>query len=453
MTFQSIAAGNGADIRVNDNFDAVAQSGCFGKKNPTTSGLTWGYYGGQFNGNVIADGTVALTASATNYIVALISTGVVSVSTTTTNWNNGASYVQIAKVITGTATITSWQDYRSALAIPFLGGTLGTAVNEASPVTLASAATVNIGAAAANSITISGTTTITAFDTIAAGAKRELTFQGVLTLTQNATSLILPTGANITTAAGDVADFVSLGSGNWRCVGYTRASGTALSGSPFTGGTLTGALNEAPEVTLASAATVNIGAAAANTVIVTGTTSITAFDTIATGAIRRVRFTGALTLTYNATSLILPTSANITTAAGDVATFESLGSGNWRCIGYQKVDGTPLANGALLISSQSAAYTLVLGDANTGILHPSADTTARTWTIPANASVAFPVGTAITFINQNAAGVLTIAITTDTMRLAGAGTTGSRTLAANGVATALKITSTEWIIVGGSSLT
>jgi hypothetical protein len=99
-------------------------------------------------------------------------------------------------------------------------------------------------------------------------------------------------------------------------------------------------------------------------------------------------------------------------------------------------------------NSRSAAYTLTISDAGKHILHPSADTTARTFTIPANSSVAFPVGTAVTFINQNGAGVITIAITTDTMRLAGAGTTGSRTLAANGVATAIKLTSTEWIISG-----
>lgn len=99
-------------------------------------------------------------------------------------------------------------------------------------------------------------------------------------------------------------------------------------------------------------------------------------------------------------------------------------------------------------NSKSAAYTLVLTDSGKHIFHPSADTTARTFTIPANSSVAFPIGTAITFINQNGAGVITIAITTDTMRLAGAGTTGSRTLAANGVATAIKVTSTEWIISG-----
>jgi hypothetical protein len=103
-------------------------------------------------------------------------------------------------------------------------------------------------------------------------------------------------------------------------------------------------------------------------------------------------------------------------------------------------------------NSQSAAYTLVLADSGKHIFHPSADTTARTFTIPANSSVAYPIGTAITFINQNGAGVITIAITTDTMRLSPAGTTGSRTLAANGSATCIKVTSTEWLI-SGSGLT
>lgn len=99
-------------------------------------------------------------------------------------------------------------------------------------------------------------------------------------------------------------------------------------------------------------------------------------------------------------------------------------------------------------NSRSAAYTCVLADSGKHILHPSADTTARIFTIPENASVGYPIGTAITFVNQASAGVVTIAITTDTMRLAGAGTTGNRTLAANGIATALKLTTTEWIISG-----
>ncbi len=102
-------------------------------------------------------------------------------------------------------------------------------------------------------------------------------------------------------------------------------------------------------------------------------------------------------------------------------------------------------------NSQSAAYTLVLADAGKHIFHPSSDNNARTFTIPANSSVAYPIGTAITFINMAAANV-TIAINTDTMYLSSAGTTGSRTLAQYGSATAIKITSTNWII-SGSGLT
>lgn len=97
-------------------------------------------------------------------------------------------------------------------------------------------------------------------------------------------------------------------------------------------------------------------------------------------------------------------------------------------------------------NSQSAAYTLVASDAGKHIFHPSTDNNARTFTIPANASVAYPVGTTITFINK--VNTVTIAITSDTLTLAGTGTTGSRTLAANGMATAVKISSTEWIISG-----
>lgn len=99
-------------------------------------------------------------------------------------------------------------------------------------------------------------------------------------------------------------------------------------------------------------------------------------------------------------------------------------------------------------NSQSAAYTLVLADGGKHLYHPSADTTARTWTIPANSAVAFPIGTAITFVNDTSAGVISIAITTDTLVLAGAGTTGTRSLAANGVATAIKVAATRWMISG-----
>lgn len=101
-------------------------------------------------------------------------------------------------------------------------------------------------------------------------------------------------------------------------------------------------------------------------------------------------------------------------------------------------------------NSQSAAYTTVLSDAGKQIFHPTADNNARTFTIDSNANVPYPVGTAITFVNE--INTVTIAITSDTLALAGTATTGSRTLAANGVATAIKVTSTKWYI-SGSGLT
>jgi len=112
----------------------------------------------------------------------------------------------------------------------------------------------------------------------------------------------------------------------------------------------------------------------------------------------------------------------------------------------QYVDGKVGTPGIIPENSQSANYTLVLGDAGQFIYHPATDNNARTFTIPANASVAYTIGTVISFVNM--INTVTIAITTDTMTLAGTGTTGSRTLAANGTCTAIKIGTTAWIISG-----
>lgn len=95
---------------------------------------------------------------------------------------------------------------------------------------LPSASTVDLSAATGPFVHITGTTTITALGTMQAGAERVVVFDDVLTLTRNGASLILPTGADITTAAGDTATFRSEGGGNWRCVDYTRADGTSLAG-------------------------------------------------------------------------------------------------------------------------------------------------------------------------------------------------------------------------------
>ena len=117
----------------------------------------------------------------------------------------------------------------------------------------------------------------------------------------------------------------------------------ATSGTFTTTLTMSGAaLNEAQGSNIASATTTDIGAATGNYVVVTGTTTITGLGTVQAGTRRIVEFSGALTLTHNATSLILPGGANITTAAGDCATFVSEGSGNWRCVSYVAATGMPV---------------------------------------------------------------------------------------------------------------
>lgn len=103
----------------------------------------------------------------------------------------------------------------------------------------------------------------------------------------------------------------------------------------------------APFVSIASGATVDIGQAASRNVEITGSVTITSFGTVNAGYTRRVRFTGAPIITHNASSLILPSGANIQAAANDTLLAVSLGSGNWVVTSYMKASGlavsTPLA--------------------------------------------------------------------------------------------------------------
>jgi uncharacterized cupin superfamily protein len=105
-------------------------------------------------------------------------------------------------------------------------------MNESKGSNIASAATTNISAATGNYVHITGTTTITSFGTAAqAGISRTLIFDGILTLTHGASTIVLPSGANITTTAGDIATFIADTTTLWNCVSYTRADGTSLVGA------------------------------------------------------------------------------------------------------------------------------------------------------------------------------------------------------------------------------
>lgn len=240
MALQQLSASQAnPEAIINENFDSLFAAAIFSKRPAATTGLTWGYYGGLYNGNTISDGTVTLTNASDNYVVVLRSTGVVSTSTTSTN-STDPLYAKLYKVTCAGGVVTAVVDQR--------------------------------------------------FD----------------------------------------------------------ANGLFFSG---------------------------------------GLSQGTGLDADAAG------FRG------------IPQNA------------------------------------------QTGNYTLVATDAGKHIYHASGAGSGDTYTIPANASVSFEIGTAVTFVNLDSNAV-SIAITSDTLYFAGTGTTGTRSLAQYGVATAIKLTSTVWIISG-----
>jgi len=315
-----------------------------------------------------------------------------------------------------------------------------------------------------NYFDVTGTTTITSITTVAAGTMARLHFDGIVTLTHNGASLILPGAANIATAAGDEFTFIEFSAGNWRCVAYALASGEAVipttiidktsteaflvrkdgdggdilivnttnsrieavggdqsAAGPaytFVGDTNTGMYHDDPnilgfsangqsgmtingssgsavnlldgqtfvDVTNAAAFTVRKNAAGGDIFVVnttngtaqvlgqlilakgadiasaaalapgtdgnyfdvTGAVTITSINTLGIGTTIRLHFDAALTLTHNATDLILPGGANITTAAGDEFTFVEYAANDWRCVAYA------LASGKAIVESVSS---------------------------------------------------------------------------------------------------
>lgn len=203
---QQIAASQASpEVTINEAFETLGHQEVYGKSHSTTTGLTWGYYGGRWGGLSVAAGTLALTNAATNYVVVLRSTGVISSSTSATNWNDAGLYARVYQLTTAGSVVTAVQDHRA--------GPLGVHGDCPPPaaVTIASAATIAIplGQRVA---TISGTTGITSITATGhSGTTVLLIFAAALTVTDGGN---LKLASNFTTTADDTLTLACDGT-NW----------------------------------------------------------------------------------------------------------------------------------------------------------------------------------------------------------------------------------------------
>ena len=274
-----------------------------------------------------------------------------------------------------------------------------------------------------------------------------------VTLAVNEKAIVAWNGSDFVKVASTSASTINAGTlavANGGTGQTTYTNGQLLIGNS-TGNTLTKAtLTQGTGVTITnSAGGITISATGSGGTV----TSVTGSGNIASsgGTTPNITFTGTLAVGNGGTGVTSSTgSGSVVLSTSPTLTTPVLGTPTSGTLSNCTVDGTDSVGFRNIPqNAQTGSYTLVIADSGKHIYRGSGG--AATWTIPANSSVAYAIGTAITFINLSATSV-SIAITTDTMYLSSAGTTGTRTLAQYGSATALKITSTSWLI-SGSGLT
>lgn len=292
------------------------------------------------------------------------------------------------------------------------------------------------------------------------GTTRDLVFQidgttqgkfnaadGKFNLTTLTASQLTATDASKNFQSLDTATYPSLTEISY-VKGVTSAIQTQLNAKVNKAGdTMTGtlamsgaAINEANFVTVASATTCDIGAAASNNVAISGTTTITSFGTAAAGVTRRCRATGAFLITHNPTSLITANGKNIVTKADDCFTMTSSGSGNWIMTDFKPADGRILANA---VNNQTGTtYIFAITDLGNDVTANNAS--ASTYTLPQTSNVAFPIGSKIKLTNLGIGTVTLIKEGSETLL-------GNTTLLQNVACDIEKISATAWEVSGGTA--
>lgn len=162
---------------------------------------------------------------------------------------------------------------------------------------------------------------------------------------------------------------------------------------------------------MASGSTVDLSTATSNYINITGTTTITSFGTEVSGISYLIKFAAALTLTYHATSMILPGAASITTAAGDTALVVSEGSGNWRMVWFTVASQLPRPLEYFIIDVGDESTAITTGTAKKIFRIPPAMTVTA---IHASLSVAQTSGSIFTVdVNEGGTTMLSTKITID----------------------------------------
>ncbi len=137
MNFQDITPSASPEVPMNENFETIEFASVYGRRQPTSSGLTWGYYGGRWGGFAITAGTLTLTDNDDNYVVVEKATGDISIDIATTDWLDTTNFARVYLITTGSGLVVSWEDHRAGpngVATAATTGAIGDVAGPASAV-------------------------------------------------------------------------------------------------------------------------------------------------------------------------------------------------------------------------------------------------------------------------------------------------------------------------------